>query len=334
MTCILISDIHLSPKPKEQFRFDLAPWLVEQCKKYNATHIFCLGDFCDEKDNHSAIFVHKCLEFIDTITNAGIKFGLLKGNHDYSSEEHPYFSFIEKLSDKVRYYTEPTIDSDFYSKTILWLPFSRTEGVYGLEASDVATVDYVFFHATIAGCKAANGQIMQGLPLSTFNGWKPYIWLGDIHKPQKLSNNVEYVGSPYRTNLGDNFTPRCIVLNDDNSRIDIHFPCVTKETININSIDELSKLDKFKDGDQLKIRLHITQAESHDWENYRKQISQTCDKLHLDKCGIELILTDKRNEVKSITEDVKVKTPEQMFEVYCKRENINGYIKEIGKELL
>ena len=163
MTCILISDIHLSEKPEYSYRFSIFDWLLKQCAKYKATHIFFLGDLTDSKDHFPGWFVNKCIDSISKITDAGIKFGWLYGNHDGLTSDSAFFKFIEKHSDNIRYYTEPTIDDTFYSKTIVWLPHSRDISAYQLDPDDVACADYVFLHGAVAGCKAANGQVMSGI---------------------------------------------------------------------------------------------------------------------------------------------------------------------------
>lgn len=333
MPCILVSDIHLSEKPCYAYRFQLFDWLVEQCHKYNASHIFFLGDLTDGKDSFPAWFVHKCIDSISTITDAGIKFGWLFGNHDGLSVDTPFFKFIEKHSDNIRYYTEPTIDDTFYSKTIIWLPHSRDISAYQLDPADVACADYVFLHGTVAGCKAANGQVMQGIPVSTFKGWTPKIWCGDIHFPQKIGP-AEYVGAPYRTNLGDTYQGRCVVIDDNSKTTDIHFPCVNMETVNLYGIEQLTKLSKFHKNDQVKVRLHITQAEVHDWESYKKSISTTCDEFGLEKMGVELIIDDKREGTKVIPQNIKKRSIAEIFDIYCNREHIDGHIKEVGEKLL
>ena len=80
MTWLFASDLHLSDRPKDRYRFGLFKWLAEQQQKHQITATFILGDITDRKDNHSAVLVNKTVNSLLTLKPPVY---ILKGNHDF-----------------------------------------------------------------------------------------------------------------------------------------------------------------------------------------------------------------------------------------------------------
>lgn len=332
MSALLTSDLHLSQRPRDEYRFDLFPWLVKQAKKHGCTNIFILGDLTDEKDRHTSIFVHKVIDSIKLLVDSGLKVGLLKGNHDYLAEAYPFFAFLELLSQSVRYYVWPTLDVSSYKEPVLWLPFARDGSVLPSgDTSELRSCKYVFLHQTVTGARASNGQVMDGVDPQLFSSWSPKLYSGDIHVPQ-IVGDIEYVGSPYHVHFGDEYKPRVILLNDK-SATDLHFPTIKKQVIRMRDLEDLPLLEGFKDGDQVKVVMTLQRKDLPDWETYRAAVINACKKAGVDLCGVELDVANssERNLVETIA---PVSTPEDIFAEFCKREKVTGRTKKVGKELL
>lgn len=48
-SAIMISDLHLTDSPRDEYRWGLFPWLREQIKVYKIEHLLILGDITDRK---------------------------------------------------------------------------------------------------------------------------------------------------------------------------------------------------------------------------------------------------------------------------------------------
>ena len=47
--------------------------------------------------------------------------------------------------------------------------------------------------------------IIVGVNPGILKGFKGYCWSGDIHVPQKVSKNIQYIGAPTHIRFGDSF---------------------------------------------------------------------------------------------------------------------------------
>src|SRR3974390_2270860 len=91
MKWLITSDIHLSDRPRDSYRFGLFKWLVQQQRQHNTTPTFILGDLTHEKDNHSSLLVNRA---IDEMTQLKPPVYILRGNHDGIDPNNPYFGFL------------------------------------------------------------------------------------------------------------------------------------------------------------------------------------------------------------------------------------------------
>src|SRR5258706_13941052 len=91
MSYLLVGDTHFSDRPKDAYRFGIFRWIHEQQKKYQPAATFILGDVCDRKDNHSAALVNQITNELNRLEKPIF---ILKGNHDYTDPENPFFGFL------------------------------------------------------------------------------------------------------------------------------------------------------------------------------------------------------------------------------------------------
>ena len=177
-------------------------------------------------------------------------------NHDYYSEHHPFFEFLGDIFGVV-FVTKPTQCQISAKAEALFVPAdTRWDDLHWDD-----DIDYIFAHVTgwdeLKG--RTNGALLPGVNPGILKGFKGYCWSGDIHVPQKVSKNIQYIGAPYHTRFGDSFIPRCVILNDDGTYKDCRFPAPDKLTFDIKRIDELEKLAG-KVGDHVKVRVSILVA--------------------------------------------------------------------------
>src|SRR5882724_7118261 len=94
MKWLLTSDLHLSDKPRDAYRFGLFPWLAKQQKAHNVDAIFILGDLTENKDRHSAKLVNQTIESLLTLRPPVY---ILRGNHDGIDPGSPFFKFVNSI---------------------------------------------------------------------------------------------------------------------------------------------------------------------------------------------------------------------------------------------
>ena len=333
---IITTDLHLTSKPEDVYRFGLFAWLMEECQKNKVKYVFILGDLTDLKDNHSANLVNDIVYYL-TMLSKFAKVVILKGNHDYIDPDRPFFGFLNRI-DRVRFVTSPglykfSMGDKF--KRILMLPHSRDiVEDWGDVLDDTKDIDCIMMHQTIKGSLASNGQEMEGLKKSIFKKIKAKIYSGDIHVPQ-IIGNVEYVGSPYHIHFGDTFKPRVLLVSGATQR-DLHYPTVCKHTIRINRPDKLRDWPDLHPKDQVKVRLSLGREEYVDWQKHKREVVDICKELDLELYGVELEgrnINQKKSKKKQ--EDMNyISDPNEVFDKFCTRQNVSKYVRGVGSKLI
>lgn len=289
---LLVSDIHLTDNPNDEYRWELFSWIHNQFLKWKFSYVLILGDITDKKDNHSSMLVNRIAEEFKILAN-DVPVIILKGNHDYVLGQSPFFQFLRHFKGQsIRFIDRPTEISSFKDKKVLFLPHTRTP-LQDWEGLSFKDYDFVFIHQTVDGAVASNGQKMVGeLTADFFDGAK-FVYSGDIHVPQKIGQ-VTYVGSPYHVHFGDKFTPRVILLDEDGGRTNLKFETLQRFTADIKTPSDISTLG-CRPGDQIKIRLAIRNSDLASWPKLRQECTNICTTLQLNVKAIEL------NVIKGLT---------------------------------
>lgn len=325
---LIVTDIHLTANPRDDYRWGLFPWLEEQVAEHGLQHIFCLGDITDAKDNHPSRLVNRIVEAFSSLAKC-CPVTILQGNHDYLQEGSPFFSFFNEFDPGPRFVSEILDLGQF-----LLLPHTKTphEDWKPYRFDDY---DYVFMHQTVSGSIASNGMKMEGELEPDFGTKKCKIYSGDIHVPQVIGN-VEYVGSPYHVHFGDRFNARCVIVDKRGNPKDVHFPCLQKFVANIGRIQDLEKLDLEK-GDQLKVRIDLAPSMRSEWSTIKQQILDWCKDRGVDVHGLELVATKKRRVLlqdAAQTAEAAVRSPEAALRRFADHEKLPEDILIAGLELV
>lgn len=324
------ADLHLTDKPRDRHRLGILRWLGETASQHGCDSVVLFGDVTDAKDRHSAAFVNwLCNEMFDL--GEIVETIWLRGNHDGLDPQWPFFKFLDRADRNVSYVYEPRI-----LRKIMWLPSTRDWQVdWAPWLPRLEEVDRVFAHVTFAGCLVENGTRMDvGVPPVVFKDFKGKVWSGDIHVPQRISTNIEYIGAPYRIRFGDSFTPRCVLLNDDGTVTNLRYPCPLKSLVTVRKLDDLSRYMLHKD-DQVKIRVLLPRAEYDDWPALRTKLQQHAQAKGWDLCGgIELEALDPLPQKATATEVAESLMPEELVADHGKRNRLTAEMVEVGRDLL
>lgn len=331
---IIVSDLHLTSKETDRYRWGLFPWLREKIKQNGIKELYILGDLTDAKDRHTSLLVNDLVSALAIIAKM-VPIKIIKGNHDYIDANNPFMEFVNNIPNIEFYTTWASVSVPVSRKTnknVLFLPHTRKHN-YEWAVIEFSEYDYIFMHQTVNGSVAANGFELEEGMSSNYFGRKAYS--GDIHVPQVIGN-VEYIGAPYPIRFGDSYKGRALMLDLFNgSQEDLHYETIKKEVINIKAGESIKDFE-LKEGDMVKLRIHLRKADFHKWEHLKKEyinyllsIGVICDAVEVKELK-RVVLRD--SETKNIV--INTKTPDSMLEGYAAKENVGEEVLEVGRSYL
>ena len=324
---LIATDLHLTAAPSTEYRWGLFPWLAKMIKEHHVRTLLILGDITDAKDNHSAELANRVVAAFNGLPIADIR--ILCGNHDWLKKGQEYFRFLN-LIPAVEFITKPTEDSDPHGPISYFLPYSK-DPVADWKGMDFSHYDLLFMHQTIKGAVASNGQEMDGEELPDFKG--PRVYSGDIHVPQVIGG-LTYVGSPYHVHFGDNFEPRCLLLDKQGREVDLHFETISRVVVKVSGLRELRR-KKFKPGDQVKLRVELPESDKHQWARIRREAVEFLEEQEVEVHGVELIVARSTKRVKLGESPARPSfTPQESILRFVKAEELGGEILDAALDII
>ena len=334
---VLTTDLHLSEKPEDQYRFELFPWLVKQYAT-RATTVIISGDLTDRKDRHADWFVNKVVEYVGLLGQS-FQVYLLRGNHDcHEDPNEPFFRFLSGIPN-VTFIVEPRrllVPFGKTKKRIFFLPHSRhPEKEWG--GYDFKDCDAIFMHQTFRGAISESGRKLDGLNPGAFKDIGCPIFSGDIHVPQQVGP-ITYIGCPWHVHFGDKFKPRIVLADADLRLHDGWFPAPQKLVVDVAAPGNLQdSRHHIQEGDRCKVRLHLPRSEFVEWPKHRDRIKVIAKELKIELHGIELkelVRTRLPDKKAKATPSVSGRTRLDTFQQYCKSRAVDERMVAIGRELL
>jgi DNA repair exonuclease SbcCD nuclease subunit len=330
---LLTSDLHLTDKAQDEYRWALFPWLKEQIHKYNISAIIIAGDISDIKDNHTAEYTNRV---VDNLLLLEVDIFCLSGNHDYIDHSTPFFRFLNEIPN-ITFVIEPfveVLDGRIFQFLSHTKKFSKyTPGTIQVSNSlETWIADYIICHQTFQNAKSENGMLLNGIDTSVFDNVNAKIYCGDIHTPQVVGK-VTYIGSPYHVHFSDSFIPRVLLLDPKNStEQSIYFPTTRRFTLTIEDPKELLQIN-LNSNDQVKIKLKLNNK--LDWDKQKKDIQQICIDQHWDLCKIETITSEETQiKLQNHTNRSVNKTQNQILKEYCIVNKIDQDVQKYGHLIL
>lgn len=355
MKILIASDLHLTDKPEDNYRWGLFPWMGDMCKKHGAEHVLILGDITDSKDRHSSSLVNNVTSSLDSLyhsvrTLEGIdRIHVLMGNHDFIDKNSPFFNYLQ-LIPGIRFYAteQETVlrQSGGEDYRVAMIPYCREPEDFFQAVKKVGGKDIrmLCLHQTLRGSVLSNGtSIKEGLDVSELERYvkKGVPWLsGDVHVPQTIGK-VEYVGSPYQIKFGDNFKGR--VLLYDLKTLDseeLFYPTIHKWTIDVNSEKELAKeLKQVRQGDMVKLILNIPRRDIAESAVIRRRVLEAVRKTGaiLSSAILRVLAVQGKLKKKgqSATSEVGGSMDNYiLFDKFCDYNHIENNLRTFGKSLI
>ena len=325
---LLVSDLHLTANPADEYRWALFPWLRHQLAIHKCRTLFIGGDVTDAKDYHSAELTNRVARAMIDMAGCVESVLINRGNHDYLREGHTFFEFLN-LWPNIKYFTKPT-DLSAEGESVLMLPYSKNPAA---DWRDLPLSDYhyLFMHQTLRGSVSSNGQKMEGDLLPELHK-AGKIWSGDIHVPQVIGP-VEYIGSPYPVHFGDAFRPRAVLLGIDGKPTTLRFPSIRRMAMKVDNLDAIVAA-KLSAKDQVKIELRMAAAEAHEWKAIRREITDYVAGTGAELHGLSLTIKADRKRVDSATRPTVRRTPESVVLAYVEAEELGADALQTGLELI
>ena len=163
---MITSDLHLTDRVQDEYRWEIFPWLKKQAKKHEVSRIYILGDITDAKDRHSAALVNRIADGFWGLSMHTPLYVVI-GNHDYDTDPtRPWLRvFSGQLADDPQIIIEPTSIENH-----LLLPSCRNPlEEWGPFKGDADDHKIVLTHQTFAGCEVENGTTLDsGVPRDFF----------------------------------------------------------------------------------------------------------------------------------------------------------------------
>jgi predicted phosphodiesterase len=323
MSALIIGDLHLSDKPRDAYRFGIFPWIRKMQNKYKPDATYLLGDLTESKDKHSATLVNKIVECLWSVHPT-----IVRGNHDYkANQKDPFFNFLNFI-EGIDFITDAQSIGN-----VGIIPHYRSQAEFDQAVKDCGKVDMYLCHQTFEGAIAETGRHLTGLSASPIELMKPRlgVYAGDVHRPQQ-AGIVTYVGCPYHVRFGDDYEPRCLLVDNQGRQKELKFDAPRKWSLTVNCADSILNADYLYSGDQVKLTIELNKEEVADWKQIKQEVLTACKQLELDVYGVKMEVKNSKDKAKP---KVRVNASnEDIFREYCKAVGIGHDVKTVGLEIL
>lgn len=321
MPALVTADLHLHASSKEAYRFAAMEHIAELIEKYKCDSLIILGDLTHAKNFHSDVLVNDVVDLLYNFSCLCPVY-ILQGNHDYVTEDCPFFHFVRRLA-KVRWFNQPAMADVEGIGRCSFLPHTRDWKKTWAGVMDFwYEAEWIFAHNTFDGAVTETGKRMRGIPTNIFPKDVPVI-SGDIHKPQQL-DCVTYVGSPYLIRYGDDFDPR-VLLVDGGKMKSYPMPGPQKRLIEISSPDEIGDFT-FGKGDMIKVRYRLKAKDRDKWPEIKEAI-----KRDLPGAIVQPVMEPSQLPV---VEHIGLKEDEQLVREFGEQQQVSKATLATGFELL
>jgi UDP-2,3-diacylglucosamine pyrophosphatase LpxH len=317
---LVLSDLHLNDTPRDAYRIRFLEKLPKLASQHKAQTVYILGDLTQTKDKHSGRLVNTITDLMAELAR-DCQVYILRGNHDYTEIDHPFFRFLSHIQ-RISFLNKPTTIG-----THLFLPHTR-DYKHDWRGVSFKGVDMVLTHNTFQGARGENGQNLDGIPLNALPRLR--IVSGDVHVPQILGT-VTYVGAPYTINFGDTFAPRALLVNGLIKSILLDGP--QKRLVHVRQ-DGAVDLNGAKRGDIVRIELEMLQEDYAEWTELRTRCEEFCTDEGFVLEKIIPILTDMQPYREERKAKFRNRSDEEIVRAYCRRHDVDEGTLKVGVESL
>lgn len=327
---ILVSDIHLSDKPEDEYRWSVFDHIYRTAKEHNDFTISILGDVTEKKDKHSSALVNRFVKQLKPPKKLQPWYWhILCGNHDQPLKGPAFWEFLNEM-DNVRFYSTPFLSLD----GVMFLPHSTNPSGSWTDylAAQILNIDCLLLHQTVDGVIGDNGHRLSVVDFPKLPNVPTYS--GDIHRPQKVGN-VVYVGSPHPVDYGDDYAHRLLVLDNKTFQVKEEIPLFPprKAIVAAHNLDELQGAD-LKTGDMVRIRYTMPSGQAEIWPAIEQDVRAWAEGKGIVVASLEAVLEmGERKEVDAPASDAFI-DPKDVLLAFAEAEGLDAEMLAVGMELL
>lgn len=218
---LLVSDIHIHPHKKELRRIEdgleCLQWVYDSAKVAGCKTVIIAGDLFHDRFLLTTYAYSKACAIIAA---APVKTLFLLGNHDMFYEDQWTVHSLSSIKEWATVIEKPcTLDVDGYS--VDFLPYTPHPSKYLPSFTNPSKILISHLSVSDALLNAKydilsvedDSKEKEILSPSAFVKWKK-VWLGHYHYGQKVSDIVEYLGSPMQLTYGEAGQEKHIVVFD------------------------------------------------------------------------------------------------------------------------
>jgi len=357
MKAIIFSDIHINSHKKSVDRLEdcikVLDWVFKTAVKNNINNIIFLGDLFHDRQKIDVLTYQKTFEVFEKyLYENDINLYLLLGNHDLWHYEKCDISSVNPLRNLpgVQVIDKPCVKKISEEYLFGFLPFThnpindlkRIEEEWEKECSNHnidpikilgghIAVDGALWnvkYGTFAEVAIEHDGDMVKIDSDVFSNWQK-VFLGHYHAEQKLSNKIEYVGSPLQLSFGEAFQKKHIIIYDFSKNKCNYVENEFSPKHYIISEKDLEKYDLKNNF----IRLEVEDVSSIMISEVRKDLIE-----NKNVASMEIKQISKKEEEHVVT-DVKsiLNKEEEMLEKYVEQVKIDldkKRLLEIGKSII
>lgn len=337
---LITADLHLSDRERDEYRWDLFPWIVERMEQLGASTLLILGDLTDEKDGHSARLVNRIMDSLLTIPGHVY---ILKGNHDYTDEDCPFFRFLghEEYGARISFITKTTFLSENLPPgtrgTVMMLPHTlKPKTVWG-HVKRLKKVRLACCHQPVVGAVTESGITMREGISSRYwstRGYKFPVVAGDIHVPQTVGD-FTYTGAPYPIKFGDEFIPRVLRFDGKSLHEIVREKVIRKLSVDIDDAENLAELE-LREGDQIKVRVHLPRSEFGVWEQHRARLIEIATDAGavIHSAEIQEESRRKKKATSTAPKGSRCSDPSELLTAFCEERGIDPALENVAGDLI
>jgi DNA repair exonuclease SbcCD nuclease subunit len=336
MKVLATSDLHLSARQRDQYRFDACKKLTAIIAREKPDAVLIAGDLTEEKDRHPAELVNRVVDLMHGISKLAPLL-ILKANHDYRDEAHPFFAFLSHVENV--HWIGSACDAAQLPKQFrkpfagcLFLPHTHHPKRDWKGWVDRTTFRFVFAHQLFSGAVGDTGKRLSGIDPALIPA-NQYVLSGDVHRPGMVGGNIEYIGAPYHVDFGDNYTSRFIEFKSNSSNRKVttrrtdKWP--QKRLIAVDSYRELFDATG-NPGDIVVVRINTTKEKFAD---DRKEVVRWAKQREIELHRVDAVFPNKavrRNVSVAHTRADDSKVVRQ----FCKRHGVDERSERLGHSLV
>lgn len=325
---LIIGDTHFTDNARDRHRFQLFNWIRLQQRKYKPAATFLAGDLCDAKDRHSATLVN---QVVAGLTSLEPPVYIDRGNHDYRDPSNPFFNFLNHI-DGLEFVIEPKVVKHGLRMGII--PHYREQDEFDDAARRlVSGSDAFLVHQTFEGAIAETGARLNGLSASLVRSFDlpGGVIAGDVHMPQ-TAPPVTYLGCPYHVRFGDDYTPRCLLIDEKGKQSNLYFDAPFKWSLKITDKVDIENNERLHAGDQVKLTVELTREEAVDWKQIKAGVLAICKERQLDVYGVKMeVLTSNKPTIKRA---VNAGSKTDVFKQFASAEKLSKAVREAGRKFI